>query len=114
MVLAVTHKVAVVGFDGLPIGLALAAIHLVGIPLTGTSVNPARSLGPALFAGGAALTQLWLFIIAPLVGGAIAAYAHRLTHPYPNVLPAEPEAAIRTAAPATTGARRPTGGRRAP
>ncbi|MCX4968309.1 MIP family channel protein [Streptomyces sp. NBC_00654] len=83
VVLAVTHKVAVVGFDGLPIGLSLAVIHLVGIPLTGTSVNPARSLGPALFAGGAALSQLWLFIVAPLVGGAIAAYAHRLTHPVP-------------------------------
>ncbi|MFJ3697898.1 MIP family channel protein [Streptomyces sp. NPDC090052] len=81
VVLAVTHKVAVVGFDGLPIGLALAAVHLIGIPLTGTSVNPARSLGPALFAGGAALSQLWLFIVAPLVGGALAAYAHRFTHP---------------------------------
>ncbi|MFJ6699602.1 MIP family channel protein [Streptomyces sp. NPDC091272] len=81
VVLAVTHKVAVLGFDGLPIGLALAVIHLVGIPLTGTSVNPARSLGPALFAGGAALSQLWLFIVAPLVGGVLAALAHRLTHP---------------------------------
>ncbi|MFF0743646.1 MIP family channel protein [Streptomyces sp. NPDC004111] len=81
VVLAVTSKVAVVGFDGLPIGLALAVIHLVGIPLTGTSVNPARSLGPALFAGGAALSQLWLFLVAPLVGGVLAALAHRLTHP---------------------------------
>ncbi|NDZ82482.1 MIP family channel protein [Streptomyces sp. SID10853] len=81
VVLAVTHKVAVVGFDGLPIGLALATVHLIGIPLTGTSVNPARSFGPALFAGGAALSQLWLFIVAPLIGGAIAAYAHRFTHP---------------------------------
>ncbi|MEU9534225.1 MIP family channel protein [Streptomyces sp. NPDC048213] len=81
VVLAVTHKVAVVGFDGLPIGISLAVIHLVGIPLTGTSVNPARSLGPALFAGGAALSQLWLFIVAPLVGGILAELAHRLTHP---------------------------------
>ncbi|MCX5202339.1 MIP family channel protein [Streptomyces sp. NBC_00237] len=81
VVLAVTHKVAVLGFDGLPIGLALAVIHLVGIPLTGTSVNPARSLGPALFAGGAALSQLWLFLVAPLVGGVLAALVHRLTHP---------------------------------
>ncbi|MFF7338416.1 MIP family channel protein [Streptomyces sp. NPDC008163] len=81
VVLAVTHKVAVVGFDGLPIGISLAVIHLVGIPLTGTSVNPARSLGPALFAGGAALSQLWLFIVAPLAGGLLAALAHRLTHP---------------------------------
>ncbi|MEV0276098.1 MIP family channel protein [Streptomyces sp. NPDC050610] len=81
VVLAVTHRVAVVGFDGLPIGIALAVVHLVGIPLTGTSVNPARSLGPALFAGGEALSQLWLFIVAPLVGGAIAAVVHQVTHP---------------------------------
>ncbi|MFF3262358.1 MIP family channel protein [Streptomyces sp. NPDC002932] len=81
VVLAVTHKLAVLGFDGLPIGLSLAVIHLVGIPLTGTSVNPARSLGPAIFAGGAALSQLWLFLVAPLVGGVIAALAHRVTHP---------------------------------
>ncbi|WP_055563910.1 MIP family channel protein [Streptomyces atriruber] len=81
VVLGVTHRVAVTGFDGLPIGIALAVIHLVGIPLTGTSVNPARSLGPALFAGGAALSQLWLFIVAPLVGGAIAALVHHVTHP---------------------------------
>lgn len=89
VVLAVTHKVAVVGFDGLPMGIALAAVHLVGIPLTGTSVNPARSIGPAFFAGGAALTQLWMFIVAPLVGGALAAVVHALTHPQPNVTPAK-------------------------
>jgi aquaporin Z len=58
---------------GAAIGLTLGAIHLVGIPLTGTSVNPARSLGPALFAGGDALSQLWVFLVAPLVGGALAA-----------------------------------------
>ena len=81
VVLAVTHRIAVVGFDGLPIGLALAVVHLVGIPLTGTSVNPARSLGPALFAGSPALTQLWLFLVAPLIGGALAALAHQVTHP---------------------------------
>lgn len=78
--LAVTHKIAVVGFDGLPIGLALAVVHLVGIPLTGTSVNPARSLGPAFFGGASALSQVWLFLIAPLVGAALAALAHRITH----------------------------------
>ncbi|WP_329114636.1 MIP family channel protein [Streptomyces sp. NBC_01465] len=89
VVLAVTHKVAVTGFDGLPIGLALATIHLIGIPLTGTSVNPARSIGPAIFAGTAALSQLWLFILAPLIGGVLAAYAHRLTHPADNVPGAE-------------------------
>ncbi|MFF3747047.1 MIP family channel protein [Streptomyces kronopolitis] len=79
--LAVTHKVAVIGFGGLAIGLTLATVHLIGIPLDGTSVNPARSIGPALFAGGAAITQLWLFIVAPLIGGAIAAAVHQVTHP---------------------------------
>ncbi|MFC1418395.1 MIP family channel protein [Streptacidiphilus cavernicola] len=86
VVLAVTHRIAVTGFDGLPIGIALAVIHLVGIPLTGTSVNPARSLGPAIFAGGPAMSQVWLFIVAPLVGGVVAAGAHLFTHPQPNVL----------------------------
>jgi len=61
-------------FAGLAIGLTLVLIHIVCIPITGTSVNPARSIGPALFQGGAALSQVWLFIIAPLVGAAIAAY----------------------------------------
>ena len=61
------------GFAGLAIGLALTVVHLIGIPLTGTSVNPARSLGPALIVGGQALSQVWLFIVAPLVGGAVGA-----------------------------------------
>ena len=60
-------------FAGLAIGLSLVLIHIVCIPITGTSVNPARSIGPALFEGGAALAQLWIFIVAPLLGGAIAA-----------------------------------------
>lgn len=90
VVLSATHKLALTGFAGLPIGFSLAVIHLIGIPLTGTSVNPARSLGPAIFAGGAALSQLWLFIVAPLVGGAIAAGAHMLTHPpAPNAVAAD-------------------------
>lgn len=58
---------------GLAIGLTLVLVHIVCIPITGTSVNPARSIGPALFEGGVALSQLWLFIVAPLLGGAIAA-----------------------------------------
>jgi aquaporin Z len=58
---------------GLAIGATLMLIHLVTIPVTGTSVNPARSLGPALFAGGKALTQLWLFFVAPILGAVIAA-----------------------------------------
>ncbi|MEV5507208.1 MIP family channel protein [Streptomyces orinoci] len=79
--LAVTHKVAVVGFGALPIGFSLAAIQLIGIPLTGASVNPARSIGPAIFAGGGALSQLWLFIVAPLIGGILAGFAHQITQP---------------------------------
>ena len=58
---------------GLAIDVTLIAIHLVAIPITGTSVNPARSIGPAIFAGGKALSQLWLFIIAPVLGGLLAA-----------------------------------------
>jgi aquaporin Z len=60
-------------FAGLAIGLTLVLIHIVCIPITGTSVNPARSIGPAIFQGGEALSQLWLFIVAPLIGGALAA-----------------------------------------
>ena len=73
VVLLVTRRAAAEGFAGLAIGLVLTVIHLVGIPLTGTSVNPARSIGPAVFEGGAALGQLWLFVVAPLVGAALAA-----------------------------------------
>lgn len=60
-------------YAGLAIGLTLVLVHIVCIPITGTSVNPARSIGPALFEGGAALSQLWLFIVAPLLGGALSA-----------------------------------------
>lgn len=67
------EKVGAGNFAGLAIGLSLVLIHLVGIHYTGTSVNPARSIGPALFEGGDALCQLWVFIVAPLLGGAIAA-----------------------------------------
>ena len=76
-VLVATSRVGSPGFAGLAIGLALTAVHLVGIPLTGTSVNPARSLGPALIVGSKALSQVWLFIVAPLVGGALAALSYR-------------------------------------
>ena len=62
---------------GLVIGLTLVMIHLAGITVTGTSVNPARSIGPALFVGGTALSQLWLFIVAPLIGGAIGGILHK-------------------------------------
>ena len=65
-------------FAGISIGLSLVLIHLVGIPITGTSVNPARSLGPAVIVGGTALSQLWLFWVAPIIGGLLAAVVWRL------------------------------------
>jgi len=70
-----TSKNAPAGFAGISIGLSLVLIHLVGIPITGTSVNPARSLGPAVFVLGEALSQLWLFWVAPIIGGVLAALA---------------------------------------
>ena len=73
-----TSEKAPQGFAGIPIGLSLVLIHLVGIPITGTSVNPARSLGPALIVGGTALEQLWLFWAAPIVGAILAAVVWRL------------------------------------
>lgn len=66
------------GFAGISIGLSLVLIHLVGIPITGTSVNPARSLGPAVIVGGTALSQLWLFWVAPIIGGLLAAVVWRI------------------------------------
>jgi aquaporin Z len=76
IVLFATHKAAIQGAAGVAIGFGLVIVHLIGIPLTGTSVNPARSLGPALVVGGTALSQVWLFIVAPLVGAIIAALIH--------------------------------------
>jgi aquaporin Z len=72
VILGATDKRAPAGFAGIPIGLCLTLIHLVGIPVTNLSVNPARSTGPALFVGGWAIEQLWLFWVAPIVGAAIA------------------------------------------
>lgn len=74
VVLGVTAKNGLNKFAGLAIGLALVLVHIVCIPITGTSVNPARSIGPALFQGGAALVQLWVFIVAPFLGAVIAAF----------------------------------------
>ena len=76
-ILGVTSKVENSSVAGLVIGLALVLVHLFGIPFTGTSVNPARSFGPALFVGGAALSNVWVFIVAPLVGGALAALVYK-------------------------------------
>jgi aquaporin Z len=75
-VLGATDIAAPVGFAGLAIGLVLTLIHLVGIPITNTSVNPARSIGPAIFVGGWALQQLWLFIVAPFAGAILAAVVY--------------------------------------
>jgi aquaporin Z len=72
IIIGTTSKGAATGFAGIPIGLALTLIHLVSIPVTNTSVNPARSTGPALFAGGDYLGQLWLFWLAPIVGAVMA------------------------------------------
>lgn len=77
IILGATHKRAPVGFAGLAIGLALTLIHLISIPVTNTSVNPARSTGPAVFVGDWAVQQLWLFWLAPIVGAAIAGFVYR-------------------------------------
>lgn len=78
VILGSTGAGAATGFAGLAIGLTLAAIHIVGIQVTGVSVNPARSFGPAVLVGGQALSQLWLFIVAPAVGAIIGAAPFRL------------------------------------
>ena len=78
VILGTTHQRAPVGFAGLAIGLALTLIHLISIPVTNTSVNPARSTGPAIFVGGWALQQLWLFWLAPAIGAAIAGFTYKV------------------------------------
>ena len=78
-----TSKGAAVGFAGIPIGFALTLIHLVSIPVTNTSVNPARSTGPALFAGGAYVDQLWLFWLAPILGALVAGFLARWVFEHP-------------------------------
>ena len=80
IIIGSTSRGAAVGFAGIPIGLALTLIHLVSIPVTNTSVNPARSTGPALFAGGEYIGQLWLFWIAPIIGAVIAGLLTRWLH----------------------------------
>ncbi|MGH9291412.1 MAG: aquaporin [Acidimicrobiales bacterium] len=80
VILVVTRHEVNVPVTGLVIGFSLMLIHVMSIPLDGTSVNPARSLGPAVFVGGGQLSQLWLFIVAPLVGGVIAAAIDRLLY----------------------------------
>ncbi|HZQ84122.1 MAG TPA: aquaporin [Acidimicrobiales bacterium] len=81
VILAVTRRSGNALVAGLVIGLALTLVHLMGIPIDGTSVNPARSIGPALFVGGTALSQLWVFIVGPLAGGALAAGVYQVLYP---------------------------------
>jgi aquaporin Z len=80
IIIGTTSKGAAVGFAGIPIGLGLTLIHLISIPITNTSVNPARSIGPALFAGGPYIAQLWLFIVAPIAGAMIAGWSGRMLY----------------------------------
>jgi aquaporin Z len=84
VIMGSTHGNAPAGFAPLAIGLCLTLIHLVSIPVTNTSVNPARSTGPALIEGGAALTQLWLFWVVPLVGGVVGGILYRWVSPKPQ------------------------------
>lgn len=76
-IIGVTSNEKTANIAGIVIGLTLTFVHIIGIPLTGTSVNPARSLAPAVFIGGAALSEVWLFIVAPLVGAALAAFVYK-------------------------------------
>lgn len=96
VIMGVTDGRAPKGFAPLAIGLALTLIHLISIPVTNTSVNPARSTGPALFVGGWALAQLWLFWLAPLAGGILGAIAYRMVageakEPLQELLPRGPQ-----------------------
>lgn len=84
VIMGATHGKAPAGFAPLAIGLALVLIHLVSIPVTNTSVNPARSTGPALFVGGWAISQLWLFWVAPILGGIAGALAYRWVSSEPS------------------------------
>ena len=97
-VLSATDRIANVAFAGIPIGLVLTLIHLVGIPVDNLSVNPARSLGPAVFVGGWALGQLWLFIVAPVIGGVLGSAVHRAL--FAGARPIAPEESAVAAEPA--------------
>lgn len=84
VIMGATHGKAPVGFAPIAIGLGLTLIHLISIPVTNTSVNPARSTGPALFVGGWAMAQLWLFWVAPLLGGVLGGILYRVLCPQPQ------------------------------
>jgi aquaporin Z len=84
IIMGSTHGRAPMGFAPIAIGLGLTLIHLISIPVTNTSVNPARSIGPALFAGSWAISQLWLFIVAPLIGGVLGGIIYRWISEQPS------------------------------
>ena len=88
IIMGATHGKAPVGFAGLAIGLGLTLIHLIGIPVTNVSVNPARSTGPALVVGGWAIQQLWLFWLAPILGGIAGGLLYRFVvdEPAPEIV----------------------------
>ena len=86
IIIGTTSKGAATGFAGIPIGLALTLIHLIPIPVTNTSVNPARSTGPALFAGGAYLGQVWLFWLAPILGAMVAGFVGKVLYEPSSIL----------------------------
>jgi aquaporin Z len=89
VILGATHKNAATGFAGLAIGLALTLVHLISIPITNTSVNPARSTSQALFVGGEAMGQLWLFWVAPIVGAILAGLVYKYLVPIPKEIVVE-------------------------
>lgn len=94
VVLSLTREGASVAVSGMGIGIALALANLIGIPFDGASVNPARSFGPAIITGGPALSQLWLFLVAPLVGSLLAAGFHMTFHPLPSEIRAAHDQAL--------------------
>ena len=91
VILGATDRRAPAGFGPIAIGMALTLIHLTSIPITNTSVNPARSLGPALFAGGALLSQVWLFWVAPILGAVLAGFVYANLLDEPTVKRTQPE-----------------------
>jgi aquaporin Z len=103
VVLSLTREEASVAVSGMGIGIALALVNLIGIPFDGASVNPARSLGPALAGGGPALSQVWVFLLAPMVGAILAAVLHFIVHPIPAGLLGRKKGAQEAGASATDG-----------
>ena len=97
IILGATDRRAPLGFAPIPIGLGLTLIHLISIPITNTSVNPARSTGPAIFVGGWALQQLWLFWVAPIIGAAIAGFTYTALAAEPAEARMKPAAVAKTA-----------------